>query len=351
MRNIFVSVVVLVVVVVLNITIWSVLNRPQSSKGWEGVMKGITFTPLREHHDPKKGILPTQEELEEDLRLLAGQTQAIRTYTVEEGHERLPELAAKYGLNVTVGAWIGSDKVRNQREIDKLIQTGQKYRNVVRTIVGNEALLREEVTVEELIGYLRQVRGKSLRPVSTSEPWHVWLKYPELVNEVDFIAVHILPYWEGLSVEASIDYVFERYDELKRTYPGKPIVITEVGWPSNGKPIRDAVASLANQAKFFREFLNIAHERKLTYYVIEAFDQPWKMALEGSTGGYWGLYDAYRKPKFSMKGDIVPMPTWKQWAMVAAIIGGLVVKLGSRMVDASLRTKLNGIRLAMKEAG
>ncbi len=33
-----------------------------------------------------------------------------------------------------------------------------------------------------------------------------------------------------------------------------------------------------------------------------------------------------------------------------AIIGGLVVKLGSRMVDTSLRTKLNAIRFAMKEA-
>ncbi len=34
-----------------------------------------------------------------------------------------------------------------------------------------------------------------------------------------------------------------------------------------------------------------------------------------------------------------------------AIIGGLIVKLGSRMIDASLRTKLNSIRLAMKEVG
>jgi F-type H+-transporting ATPase subunit delta len=33
-----------------------------------------------------------------------------------------------------------------------------------------------------------------------------------------------------------------------------------------------------------------------------------------------------------------------------AIIGGLVVKLGSRMIDTSLRTKLNAIRHAMKEA-
>ena len=34
-----------------------------------------------------------------------------------------------------------------------------------------------------------------------------------------------------------------------------------------------------------------------------------------------------------------------------AIIGGLVVKLGSRMVDSSLRTKLNSIKHAMKEVG
>ena len=34
-----------------------------------------------------------------------------------------------------------------------------------------------------------------------------------------------------------------------------------------------------------------------------------------------------------------------------SLIGGLIVKVGSRMIDGSLRTKLNGLRLAMKEVG
>ncbi|MGE0847208.1 MAG: FoF1 ATP synthase subunit delta, partial [Flavobacteriaceae bacterium] len=34
-----------------------------------------------------------------------------------------------------------------------------------------------------------------------------------------------------------------------------------------------------------------------------------------------------------------------------SLIGGLIVKVGSRMVDTSIRTKLNSLKLAMKEVG
>ncbi|MEN8261074.1 MAG: glycosyltransferase, partial [Pseudomonadota bacterium] len=217
-------------------------------------------------------------------------------------------------------AWIGPDLERNRREIENLIELGRRHRNVVRTIVGNEAILRGDVTVEQMIKYLRRARGKTGRPVSTSEPWHVWIDKPELVKEVDFIGVHILPYWEGIPAKKAVEYTFKRYEQLKTTFPGKPIVLTEVGWPSNGKPIRGAVASRVNQAMVLREFLNEAHERDLIYYVVEAFDQPWKMALEGSAGGYWGLFDAERKAKFPMVGNIIPLPGWKRWAMGAALI-------------------------------
>ncbi|MGR8933487.1 MAG: glycosyltransferase [Gammaproteobacteria bacterium] len=340
MKNIFISILVLVLVVIVNLTVWTVLNRPRQAQPYVGMVKGITYTPMRQHHDPKKGIYPTPEEIDSDLAVLEGKVHAVRTYTVTEGQAVIPELAAKHQLNVTIGAWIGSDLERNEREIANLIQLGQKNRNVVRTIVGNEALLREEVTVEQMIGYLRQVRGRSGRPISTSEPHHIWMKYPELVKEVDFIAVHILPYWEGLSVKDSINFVFEKYDQLKTAYPDKEVVITEVGWPSNGKPIRDATASLVSEAAFLREFLNIAHDRKITYYVIEAFDQPWKMTLEGSTGGYWGVFDADRKQKFPMEGGVIPLPGWQQWAMVAAIIAVVPVLL--------LFAKRGGLRIPGK---
>ncbi|MGH8497452.1 MAG: glycosyltransferase, partial [Methylococcales bacterium] len=163
--------------------------------------------------------------------------------------------------------------------------------------------------------------------VSTAEPWHIWIKHPELVKEVDFIAAHILPYWEGIPVEQAVDYVFDRYEALKRAYPDKPVVITEVGWPSGGQSFRQSEPSLVNQATFLRNFLNRAHEQDALYYMIEAFDQPWKKAIEGSSGAYWGLLNAERVAKFPMKKMVLAMPDWRNWATLAAIVGTFFMAL------------------------
>ena len=122
-------------------------------------------------------------------------------------------------------------------------------------IVGNEVVLRNDIPVEQLIGYLERVRRVTDIPVSTAEPWHVWIKNPELAEHVDYLAVHMLPYWEGIDLDISVDFIIECLNELKAEFPDKPIVIAEVGWPSNGRTRRSAVASLANQAIFLRRFL------------------------------------------------------------------------------------------------
>jgi len=184
-----------------------------------------------------------------------------------------------------------------------------------------------EVVKKLLINYIREVKRRTWRPVSTSETWDRWLANPELANEVDYIGAHILPYWEGISVNDAVDYVFDRYHDLQVAFPNKPIVLTEVGWPSDGQPIKNASASKTNQAKFLREFLNRAAKEKLTYYVIEAFDQPWKMTNEGSAGAYWGIFDADRQLKFPMDGDVLALPAWKHWAMGAAVFSIMLMAL------------------------
>jgi len=286
----------------------------------------VSFNPMREYHDPEKDIFPTEEEIKQDLSLLKGKVHSVRTYSVMNGLERVPELAAQYNLNVAVGAWISSDPVANQQEVDALIGISRnKHSNIVRTIVGNESIMRKDVSVEQLISYLRQVRKHTWRPVSTSETWHVWLAHPELADEVDYIAVHILPYWEGIPAEDAVDFVFERYQTLRTAFPDKQIVLTETGWPSDGQPIRQAVANTANQARFIRDFLNRANQENLIYYVVEAFDQPWKQSIEGSSGAYWGLFTADRQAKFSMQDDVLELPNWKDWASIAAIISMILM--------------------------
>lgn len=332
MKKIIIFVVTLVVLAIANMGFWALLNQPKYNRPWKGTMMGVAFNPFRLHHDPEKNAFPTSEEIEQDLALLADKVHAVRTYTVSEGMIVVPQLAEKHGLNVTLGAWINEDLETNQQEVDQLIAISRThYPNIVRTLVGNESLLRKDVTVEQLIDYIRQVKAHTWRPVSTSETWDIWLKYPQLAEEVDFIAAHILPFWEGIAADQALDYVFDRYNALVQAFPDKPVVITEVGWPSNGKPFKQATASLTDQAIFLRNFLNRAEQQNLTYYVVEAFDQPWKMTIEGSTGAYWGLFNAQRQAKFPMQGEIHDFPSWINWSSAAALVA-LLMMLGFFLV-------------------
>lgn len=323
----FFRLLMLLAVIALNFTVWNHLNEPHNPPAWEGTMMGVSFNPHRRGQDPEKQQFPTEQQIDNDLQLFSGKAHAVRIYSVTHGLEMVPELAARHDLNVTAGAWISSNEIANEIEIDNLIALSNKHRNVVRSLVGNEAILRKDVSVEQMIDYLRRVKKQVWRPVSTSEPWHVWVEHPELADEVDFIAAHILPYWEGIPVEQAVDYAIERYQQLRQTFPDKQIVVTEAGWPSGGQPVKQSEPSLVNQAWFLRNFLNRAREEGITYYIVEAFDQPWKMHQEGSSGAYWGLYDLDRNPKFTMQESVLELPEWKEWATVAAIIGGLLMTL------------------------
>ncbi|MBI1260726.1 MAG: glycosyltransferase [Rhizobiales bacterium] len=323
--------IVLPVVIIANLAIWAAFNQPYDAEAWTGEIVGLSYSPFRQGQDPNRGIYPQKEEIDADMALLSQTAQAIRTYSVSHGQENIPDLAAKHGLSVALGAWIDSNKASNDEQINTLIELAPK-RNVVRVLVGNESLLRKDVSVDELIGYIRQAKKKIWKPVSTAEPWHVWIAHPELAKEVDYIAVHILPYWEGVPIDEAVNYVFDRLKDLHKAFPDKSIVITEVGWPSRGKIIprahfegmpdaerdTESVPSLVNQATFMREFLNRAKDADITYYVMEAFDQPWKSGDEGAAGSYWGIYDADRLPKFPMAGGISESPEWRLWASIAA---------------------------------
>ncbi len=323
----FFRLLILLLVIAANYAVWTQLNKPRHAPTWENTMMGVSFNPHRRDQDPEKGQYPTEQQIEDDLRLLSGKTHAVRIYSVTHGLEMVPELAAQHDINVTAGAWIARDETANEIEIENLIALSKKHNNIVRTIVGNEAILRKDVSVEQMIAYLKQVKSRVWRPVSTSEPWHTWIEHPELAKEVDYIAAHILPYWEGIPIDQAVDYAFERYNLLREAFPDKPIVITEAGWPSGGQPFKQSEPSLINQAQFLRNFLNRTQQENITYYIVEAFDQPWKMSMEGSSGAYWGLFDINRKAKFPMRDDVLALPNWKDWAIVAGIVGALLMAL------------------------
>ena len=251
------------------------------------------FAICRIPSHPDRGARPTAEQIRADLRAIAPYTRAVRTYSATGGAELVPPIAAEFGLKVTVGAWIDKDQARNEREIRSALDLARHYSNVDAIVVGNETTLRAEMTVPGLIELIQKVKRSSPVPVTTGEIWTVWIDHPELASAVDFIAAHILPYWEGFDASRAVDHTIEFYDRLRKTHPGKRIVIAEFGWPSAGYNFHDADPGRIEQAQVLRDFVTRAEAYGIDYNIVEAIDQPWK-TMEGGVGPYWGMFDASR---------------------------------------------------------
>lgn len=316
---------IVMLVVAGNLLIWTGLNRPVNEVPFSGVVKGVSFSPFHANQDPLAGRFPSTAEIEQDLRFLADKVSSVRTYTALDGFEQVPALAAKHGLKVTAGAWLDHRLARNNDEVTNLIRSVRVARNVDRVIVGNESLLRGDLTVDQLVAYLKKVRQSVKLPISTAEPWHVWIKHPELAAQVDFIAIHILPYWEGISASDALEFVKARYRDVQLAFPGKPILIAEVGWPSGGNRVKWSKPTPVSQAQFIRQFLNLAQTQGYDYFVMEAFDQPWKKQIEGRAGPHWGLFDVERQRKFSMHDPLNADPWWTAQAWTASAAAAALI--------------------------
>jgi len=331
---------VALVIAAANWGFWSWLNRAPESPPWTGRIGGFAFNGFQRDQTPltETPSYPTDDELDADIKMLSQYSDRLRTYSSSDA-ATVPRLAARYGMRVTAGAWLSTDKEENDRQIKGLIQLMRDNDNIERVMVGNETLLRGDLTVPELIGYVDTIKRRARVPVSTAESWDIWLPYDlakkkqmhELARHLDFITVHLLPYWEGVPRAGAVQHVMRRYDEMVREYPNKRIVIGEVGWPSGGSrvpvknagpntPITYSEASVTDEAQFIREFLPQAKARRLDYYLMEAIDQPWKRTNEGRTGQYWGIFNADRQPKFTFDGQVVPDPGWPRKATVASLV-------------------------------
>ncbi len=312
----------------VNFAFWSFFNRPETPEpGWQGVFNYVSFSPYRSGQDPIENKFPTPEQIWEDLNFLKGKTRGIRTYSSLDGMEVIPGMAARLGFEVTAGAWLDGRWERNEDELENLVANVKRYPNTIkRVMVGNEAIYRNDLTVEEMIGYLDRVRTALKVPVGTAEPWHVLMKYPELVEHVDFVAIHVLPYWEKVPFNDSIGWVLDRYKQVKEAFPNKPVFLAEVGWPSNGENFGKAKPGREAEARFLRRFLNVADQRGIDYCVMEVFDQPWKKPHEGVVGGFWGIFDVERQPKFSFAGPI--MDSSLLYCEIAAVLLGFLFVWG-----------------------
>ncbi|HEX5213473.1 MAG TPA: glycosyltransferase [Pseudolabrys sp.] len=290
--------------------LWGLASHQTSAPEFDGQLASVSYAPFGRFSDPNAGDRARPEQIRSDLKLLAPITRAIRLYSSTGGQELVPGIANEFGLRVTVGAWIDKHQDRNEREIQSAIDLAKRYGDVNSVIVGNETIYRADQTVPELIKKIQQVKRSVSVPVSTGEIWNVWLEHPELVSAVDYIAAHVLPYWEGVPAGNTVDQSIMIYDKLRAAYPGKRIVIAEFGWPSEGYNYHNAYPGRTEQATVLRDFVKRADAYGIEYNIVEAIDQPWK-TFEGGVGPYWGLFDAQRQPKFEWHGPISDPDHWK----------------------------------------
>lgn len=343
----------------LNAAVWWWPNRPiptgsATAAAPVGPIKSVSFAPFRRGQSPLTKIYPSADEVAEDLAALQGISRSVRTYTSREGLQVVPELARRYGLEVIHSAWIGREIRINEQEVEALIDQANRYPDTIkRVIVGNEVLLRKEQTAEQLIAYIRRVKAAVKQPVSYADVWEFWLKHPQLLQEVDFVTVHFLPYWEDhpIGVKHAMPHIMDVYNIVQARLPGKPILIGEVGWPSQGRARREAVPSRHDAATFITDFLRLAEAKGLDYNLVEAFDQPWKAALEGTVGGAWGVLDELRRPKYQLGAPQSELPNWPVYAALASVLALSLIVLSGPAVAALPPLRLAFAVLAAQGAG
>ena len=316
--------------------VWWLADRPQEvAAEWRQPLASLSFAPYRRGLSPLTRHYASSAQIEEDMRTLVGRSLGIRTYTTRENLQVVPELAEKLGLKVTMGAWLGREPAINEAEIESLIAAANAHPETIqRVIVGNEVLLRRDLPPDQLIATIRRVKAAIKQPVSYADVWAFYLRYPEVVQELDFLTIHILPFWEDepIGIEHAEQHIVEVVEQIRRNFPGKPILIGEAGWPSMGRDRGPAVVNLVNEARFVRQLPAIAKSHDFDYNIVEAFDQPWKSALENTVGAAWGILDEYRQPKFPMTGPVEEIADWRQRALCALALGALATILFGRRI-------------------
>jgi glucan 1,3-beta-glucosidase len=322
------------------------VSMPPSPLGPGEKLTCISYAPFHGEQAPFTWNLRIPDrQIAADLRRLSALTSCVRTYSAKGAQGRIAELAPAFGLDVLQGIWLGRNRADNRREVEAALELARKHPATIKAlIVGNETLLRGELPADEIKAHLEEVRERSGLPVTYADVWEFWLKAPELAAATDFVTIHILPYWENdpVAERDAVAHVREVRKKFEADFPGKEILIGEVGWPSRGRMRDGALPSPANQARFLSGVVSLAKAENWKVNLIEAFDQPWKRLLEGTVGGYWGLYDdARRAPKFQFGEPVSNHPDWRLKAGLgvgAAFLAVIAFWAGSRGVPSRERS-------------
>jgi glucan 1,3-beta-glucosidase len=299
------------------------VEMPQPPFGAGEKLNCVSYAPFRGNQDPFGPDVPIDpRQIDEDLAQLKQITNCVRTYSVDHGLDQIPEIARRHGIKVMQGLWLSSLPDLSRKQVEITIALAKRYPDVIQAvIVGNEVLLRGEMSAVALAQTIREVKAQVPMPVTYADVWEFWLRNRDLATAVDFITIHILPYWEDNPIPAreAARHVDAIRKQVVAAFPDKEVFLGEFGWPSAGRMREGALPSRVNQARTLHEVLAQAKRDNYRANVIEAYDQPWKRKLEGTVGGHWGLFDAYqRHAKFTWGASVSNHPHWR-WQAAAGV--------------------------------
>jgi glucan 1,3-beta-glucosidase len=269
-------------------------------KTWRETLKkgmhGVCFSMYEDGQGP--GDVISEEQVERRIKIIKPYAKWVRSFSCIEGNEYIPRIAHKHGMKNMVGAWLSDDLEKNEEEIIALIQLG-KEGCVDIAAVGNEVLYRNELTLEQLLGYLKRVK-KALPKVQVGyvDAYYEFSRHPELVEASDVILANCYPYWEGCNIDHSLNHMQQMFLQASHAAQGKKVIITESGWPSKGESLKGAHSSEENAMKYFINAQAWSAKDNIELFYFSSFDESWKVGNEGVVGAYWGLWDKHEKLKF-----------------------------------------------------
>jgi exo-beta-1,3-glucanase (GH17 family) len=319
---------------------------PTTASSAPPITQGLGFSPFRDCQSPDQMLFPTLDQMKADVDLIRGVGNALRTYSSRNGMDEAAAYAQSVGLQVSAGAWLGPERTKKQRdanskEIKAVIALARRI-PLKSVIVGNEVLLRDDLTAERLAHYIGEVKAQvgSKTLVTTAEVAGELMQpqHRVVVDAVDYLMVHVHPYWDEVAIDGAAWYVADVFRRASEA-AGKPAVLGETGWPSAGPPKGRAQPSLENARRFLTEWHAVAADRRIDYYYFAAFDEPWKQ--ESGVGAHWGLMTKDRRPKHAMTslrvqpGPLPPRPTRSPQAPEASAPGS-TVSTSPRTADVSL---------------
>lgn len=258
---------------------------------------GLSFSPYIEGQSP--GVVINEAQIRERLAIIESHTHWIRTFSCSDGHQLIPAIAREKGLKTLVGVWLDDDKERNELELENAIRIANEG-NVDILGVGNEVLLRGDLTEDELLDYIE--RAKAAMPgvdVGYVDAYFEFVDHPRITDACDVLLANCYPFWEGCPAEHSLLYMKEMFRKASSVASGKRVIVSETGWPNTGTAEGAAVPSHENAIKYFVDSCRWAEEEGIELFYFSSFDESWKVDAEGDVGAYWGLWNKDGQLKYA----------------------------------------------------